>query len=136
MAHPKVLVVDDEEPVRESIRFVLDGEGYEVFEASDGVIGPDMMHLATEPLVVILDLMMPRMSGLQVLQAVDQDLDLVRRCAFIVVSAARTFTLPGLSKYLHNRYLAVLPKPFEINDLITCVDEAGRYLDIHAEPAC
>jgi len=66
-----ILICDDEPALRELIRASMD-EGYEFAEASDGVIA---MELAREvsPDVVILDLMLPRLSGLEVLARMNED---------------------------------------------------------------
>jgi CheY-like chemotaxis protein len=75
MENPKtILICDDEPTLRELVRASLDG-GYEFVEASDGLIA---LQLARElaPDAVILDLMLPRMSGLKVLAELRADDDL------------------------------------------------------------
>ena len=69
-----ILICDDEPALRELIRASMD-DGYEFAEASDGIIA---MELAREvrPDVVILDLMLPRLSGLEVLARMNADEDL------------------------------------------------------------
>ena len=67
MADPlKVLVVDDEEPIRDSCRQVLTKAGYECHTAVDGIEGLHFAH-QVEPDLVLLDLMMPGMDGLSML---------------------------------------------------------------------
>lgn len=61
----KVLVVDDEQAVRESLRRSLGFNGYEVVQAGDGEEALSMIQ-AEEPDLVILDLMMPKIDGLEV----------------------------------------------------------------------
>ena len=58
-----VLVVDDEWRTREMLRMFLEMEGYEVFEAEDGVDAIEKAELYS-PNVMILDVMMPRMDGI------------------------------------------------------------------------
>ncbi len=63
----KILVVDDEEAVRESLRRALQLEGYDVELASDGAEALDL--LAAEPAqpdAIVLDVLMPRLDGLEV----------------------------------------------------------------------
>ena len=69
-----ILICDDEPALRELIRASMD-DGYEFAEASDGIIA---MELAREvsPDIVILDLMLPRLSGLEVLARMNADEDL------------------------------------------------------------
>ena len=66
MSLPKILVVDDEEVMRDVLGSVLGGEGYSVRFAATG---PDAIAALKESPVdaVILDLMLPGMSGLEVL---------------------------------------------------------------------
>jgi DNA-binding response OmpR family regulator len=63
---PVVLVADDEEDIRLLVTFRLERAGYEVLEASDG---EQALRLATEhsPDVAVLDVMMPKLSGFEVL---------------------------------------------------------------------
>ena len=62
-----VLVIDDDPDIREVLQVALEGRGYQVACAPDGEAG--IAHaLAHRPAVVILDLMMPRVSGFVVLE--------------------------------------------------------------------
>lgn len=64
--HATVLVVDDEESIRESLRMVLEYEGYRVEEAASG--REALAKVATfDPAAVLLDIKMPEMDGLEVL---------------------------------------------------------------------
>ena len=64
----KVLVIDDEAPIRLLCRVNLEAEGMEVLEASDGATGLEKAR-AELPDVILLDVMMPGMDGWEVLQA-------------------------------------------------------------------
>jgi two-component system, OmpR family, response regulator MprA len=61
----KILVVDDEPAVRESLRRALELEGYSVDLASDGVEALERLSANGEPDALILDILMPRMDGLE-----------------------------------------------------------------------
>ena len=61
----KLLIVDDEPNICESLRMYLENEGYEVKTASDGVEGVSYFKMY-EPDIVLLDIMMPRKDGWQV----------------------------------------------------------------------
>ena len=63
----KILVIDDERLVRESIAVYLEDSGYQVFEASDGKQGLSM-YFQKQPDLVLCDLRMPEMDGLEVLK--------------------------------------------------------------------
>ncbi len=71
----KVLVVDDEPDVLLLCRVNLEFEGYNVVEASDGEMAMEVVR-AERPDVVLLDVMMPKMDGWQVLAAIKADPDL------------------------------------------------------------
>jgi CheY-like chemotaxis protein len=65
---PRILVVDDDAAIRELLRFVLEEEGYEVIEAADGAEGLQRYQEAPTALV-ITDLQMPGMDGLELMRA-------------------------------------------------------------------
>lgn len=61
-----VLVVDDDRDIRDVLTDALEAEGYRVITASDGQEALDWLRASTvRPCVILLDLMMPRMDGLQ-----------------------------------------------------------------------
>ncbi|MCY3923853.1 MAG: response regulator transcription factor [Chloroflexi bacterium] len=64
-----LLVVEDEKPLAETLRFNLEMEGYRVRTAEDGVEGLSMAR-ALQPDLVLLDLMLPRLDGLDVLRGI------------------------------------------------------------------
>ena len=72
MTAGRVLVVDDEEDIRELCRVNLEFEGFEVVDAADG---PTALELAntSQPDVIFLDLMMPVMDGWEVLRRLKED---------------------------------------------------------------
>ena len=72
MAEEKVLVVDDEEHIRELIKFNLEKNGYKVICADNGI---DAVKLAKEqaPQLMLLDLMLPGMDGLDVCKEIRKD---------------------------------------------------------------
>ena len=68
----KVLVIDDEAPIRLLCRVNLEAEGMEVIEAQDGTVGVELAR-SERPDVILLDVMMPGMDGWEVLQALQAD---------------------------------------------------------------
>ncbi|MEH2410211.1 EAL domain-containing response regulator [Nostoc sp.] len=69
---PKILIIEDEEAVRENILDLLEAEGFETLAAANGRIG---LHLAISeaPDLIVCDLMMPEMDGYGVLTALRED---------------------------------------------------------------
>lgn len=72
----RVLVVDDEPAIRETLSFMLEMEGFEVGQASDGVQALQQVR-EFRPAVVLLDVMMPKLDGYRVCQAIKADPTLV-----------------------------------------------------------
>jgi CheY-like chemotaxis protein len=64
---PKVLVIDDEALLRDTVRAVLEAAGYEVIEAADGESGLRLYREQGADLVLV-DLFMPRRDGLEVIR--------------------------------------------------------------------
>ena len=63
MGSPRILVVDDEPPIRKLLRMGLASQGYEVLEAADARSA--VAQLAEKPALVILDLGLPDVDGLE-----------------------------------------------------------------------
>ncbi|MCZ6624353.1 MAG: UDP-3-O-acyl-N-acetylglucosamine deacetylase [Deltaproteobacteria bacterium] len=64
-----ILVVDDEDGIRESVREILSDEGYRVIEASDGTRVPDLIR-KEHPSLVLLDIWMPQVDGIGLLREI------------------------------------------------------------------
>ena len=116
-----VLVADDDEDVRTLVASVLRADGYVVVEASDGAELLSRLEAAledptTRPDVVVADVMMPKLSGLGVL-------DTLRR-AQVHLPVLLMTVLEDVSIHVVARRLGalgVLHKPFDMDDLRTAV---------------
>lgn len=125
MAH--VLVVDDDEANRESLRFVLEDAGHQVREAATGGEALAVLRAAPEGLVVLLDLLMPGVvDGLGVLRAAAADADLAARHAWVVVTAASERELAAASGPAAEVGALVVRKPFDIDELLVAVASAAE----------
>ncbi len=125
----QVLVVDDDQAIRETLRLLLEDAGYEVIEAQDGSLALDLLRASERPMVVLVDLMMPRMSGYQVLSAVAADARGLQSHAYIMVTAspqARMLTVGRLGNRLR---VPCLEKPFDLDDLLGEVERAATRVD-------
>lgn len=122
----EVLVVDDDHAIRDTLRLVLEEEGYAVSEAADGVAALEILRAASQPQVVLLDLRMPRVDGSRVLSDIAADARLAGRDAFILITA-NLDTLPLAVVTLLDRLdVPVLPKPFDMDELLGAVAAAAR----------
>jgi two-component system response regulator RegX3 len=70
----RILIVEDEDPLAESVRYNLERDGFAVSVASDGRRALEMFRVE-QPSLVILDLMLPEMSGLDVCRMIRQESD-------------------------------------------------------------
>jgi CheY-like chemotaxis protein len=111
-----VLICDDEPSLRELIRISLDGP-YRFVEADDGEESLEIAR-SIRPDVVILDMMMPRRNGLEVLSALRKDKDL-SDIPVIVLTAQ-----PGTRENaLREGADIVMVKPFEPEQIAAAVEE-------------
>ena len=86
----KILLIEDEEHVRENILELLEAAGFEVIEAKNGYIGIDLAK-AREPDLILCDVMMPEIDGFGVLTALRQD-SVMASIPFIFLTAKATKT--------------------------------------------
>jgi two-component system phosphate regulon response regulator PhoB/two-component system alkaline phosphatase synthesis response regulator PhoP len=113
----RVLVVDDDSAIRRMIVAALRREGpYAFLEAANGKDALDLMRDA-HPDVVVLDLMMPILSGWDVLRERSHDAS-IRKIPVILVSANRD---PEIATAVDAGICAFLPKPFDIAALSALV---------------
>jgi DNA-binding response OmpR family regulator len=113
-ARARVLLVEDEADIRELIRYSLAQAGLEVEEASDGAEALDKLH-AFAPDLVVLDLMLPGMPGLEVCQRLRSRAD-TARLPIMVVSAKSSAPDKALGLAMGaDDYVA---KPFSPRDLL------------------
>jgi DNA-binding response OmpR family regulator len=111
-----VLICDDEPSLRELIRISLDGP-YRFVEADDGDTSLEIAR-RERPDIVILDMMMPRRSGLEVLSALRQETDLAD--IPVIVLTAQPATRDQALRAGADR---VMVKPFEPEQIAAAVEE-------------
>lgn len=70
-----ILLVDDEQDILDFLQYNLEKEGYKVFLAHDGLQGVEMSQ-KVQPDLILMDVMMPRMDGIEACQTIRQDLEL------------------------------------------------------------
>jgi CheY-like chemotaxis protein len=111
---PSVLVVDDEPQVVWVLEFSLQGEGYETFTAHDGFEALDQIE-RHHPDLMVLDVMMPRMDGWSVLEAV-AELPIEARPRVVMVTALASSIDQARAKQMGAA--AYVPKPFDMEHLV------------------
>jgi CheY-like chemotaxis protein len=109
---PQILVTDDDDQIRGLLCAVLARDGYRLHQAADG--GQALEAMRRHPIdLVLLDLMMPNVSGWDVLEARLADESLAR-IPVIVISACRD---PGIADAILAGVTAFVPKPFDLHTL-------------------
>ena len=114
MARKRILIADDEPDIITLLVSILKSEDYDVITASDGAEA--LMAIKTShPDVVILDIMMPKLDGMQVLQKVREDAEISSIPVIMLTAKASDKDILSGYKYGANYYI---PKPFEISDIL------------------
>jgi two-component system, OmpR family, response regulator MprA len=135
----KVMVVDDERAVRESLRRALELEGYEVELAEDGDDALARLAGASHPDALILDVLMPTVDGLEVCRRIRRDGNTVP-VLMLTARAEVESRVAGLDAGADD----YLPKPFALEELLArlrallrrtgTTDEVLRFEDLELDP--
>jgi CheY-like chemotaxis protein len=115
VAHKRVLVVEDDLDIRESLEQILEIEGYEPLLAENGQAAVELLNQGERPCLILLDLMMPVMSGWEFLR-VQRENTLIATIPVIVVSAAGDRAKSTSA----NGYIK---KPIELENLLEVVHQ-------------
>ena len=113
--HGLILVVDDDDSIREMICLLLEFEGYRSVGCRDGFEGLDAARRLC-PSLITLDIQMPGMSGEEVLDRLKTD-DVTARIPVVVVSA---YPMSARIK-VHQQVRSILRKPFDNDELLKTV---------------
>lgn len=116
----RILIVDDDPSVRESIGAMLAATGHEVRCAPDGHAG-ESVAAAFRPTVAIVDILMPVREGLETIVALRRSWPSLRILA--ISGGGRTGRLDFLTAAEHFGADAVLPKPFAATELLAALDK-------------
>jgi two-component system alkaline phosphatase synthesis response regulator PhoP len=127
MSNVKILIVDDERTIVNTVRAYLEPEGYTVYTAADG---PAALKAARSfhPDVVILDIMLPGLDGIEVLRRLRQESDVY--VLMLTAKAEEADKLVGLGVGADD----YLTKPFSPRELVARVKallRRGRDTDVH-----
>lgn len=86
-----ILLVDDEKDILEFLQYNLEREGYKVFVANDGLEGVEMAQKVS-PDLILMDVMMPRMDGIEACQTIRQELQLNSPLIAFLTSRAEDYS--------------------------------------------
>jgi two-component system alkaline phosphatase synthesis response regulator PhoP len=113
----QVLIVDDDYAIRHALQTLLEDEGYQVHTAADGAAAVQILRASRDPLPVFLDVMMPRMDGLEVLRAAESDPNLNRHIFTLMTAMGRTLPLE-MVKLMGTMQIELISKPFDDINII------------------
>ena len=130
MQGARIVVVEDEEDIRELIQYHLEREGYKVLVASDGKRGLELIQREV-PDLVLLDLMLPGKDGLEICRDIRSDERIAHVAVLMVTAKAEEADIVlglglGADDYIS--------KPFRPRELIARVQSALRRLTEAREP--
>jgi CheY-like chemotaxis protein len=108
-----VLVVEDDDDIREVVASALENEGFQVYQAETGARALELLKFIPHPSLILADLMMPVMSGWDLINALSKD-DRLATLPVIVISAAEQNEPTGYRR---------IKKPFDLDELVKIVDE-------------
>jgi len=129
----RVLIVEDDDRLREALQELLTASGYETISAEDGIEGLDW--LARLPMdLIIVDLLMPRMGGHQLIKRIRESVEWATTPILLLSGYA------DVASYRRLPVDSVLLKPFRLPDLLEKVQEmigsgGGPADDAGASPA-
>ena len=112
---PYVLVIDDDEDVRDSITDLLEARGHNVQAAANGRDALEILNASTAPCMILLDLMMPVMDGWEFAAHLAQDPRLCSIPTCIVTAGGQTQPTPA-------GVTCIVEKPFRPDDLLAVVE--------------
>lgn len=120
----KILIADDEENIVEVVKLYLEKEGYTVLSAFDGDTAFDI-EINEKPDLLILDIMLPKMSGLEICQSIEREVPVI----FLTAKTSEDDKIIGFSLGADD----YITKPFSPRELIARVKAVLRRSNLNNE---
>lgn len=125
----KILLVEDEAPIRMFTKINLENEGFQILEAESGEIGVDLAR-SEHPDIVVLDLMLPGMSGYEVCSILRSEMPHIG-IIMLTAKSQEIDRILGLEKGTDDYMI----KPFNPHELVLRVRSLIRRLELNEESA-
>lgn len=120
MTSRKILVIDDSRVIRVRVKEMLPPGNFEVLEAKDGLEGINLIRQEM-PNLIMLDFLLPKMSGWEVFQQIQQNPEL-RKIPLVLMSGRKEEVVEKIQEpFEHFEFIL---KPFEQKDLIGAIKSA------------
>ncbi len=123
-----VLIADDDDDLRETLRVFLEDEGHHVTETSTGQTTLDALRHANTGRIALLNLAMPDLDGVEVLRIVQADKTLARRHVYVVLSASSGEMWDNAQALITGLSGFMVRKPFDIDDFSQVIKQAEQRL--------
>jgi len=120
----RVLVVDDEEDIRQALRFVLEDAGYVVLEAANGEEAIERLRANPKRMAVLLDWRMPGLDGVQALDTIAMTMPHSAPHAFIFMTAALHTPSLYLAQIPEGATVSFIRKPFNLDEVLAAIAQA------------
>jgi DNA-binding response OmpR family regulator len=121
MAEKKILVVDDEVMLLETLRFRLEANDYDVITAENGKEG-SFKAMSEKPDLILADIMMPEVTGIEMIKIIRANSDLKETPVIVLSALGRGEDVQNAMEAGANDYIV---KPFETQELL---DKIRSYL--------
>lgn len=131
MTTHKILVIDDSRVIRMQVRGMLPEEDFEILEARDGVEGLNVLQ-QEQPSLIMLDFLLPRLSGWEVFQALRKHSQL-QAVPLVVMSGRKEEVTDKIQEPFE--YFEFLEKPFEAKQLFEAIKIAKVKAKSREQPA-
>ncbi|AFY74266.1 response regulator containing a CheY-like receiver domain and a GGDEF domain [Synechococcus sp. PCC 7502] len=122
MAANKILVIDDSRVIRNMVRDMLPQESFEIIEAADGIKGLEAAK-QNKPWLIILDFILPRMSGFEVYEQLQQD-PVLSRTPLVIMSGRKEEVTSKIPEPFDDKYLVFVEKPIDQKELMAAIKKA------------
>ena len=120
MTNHRILVIDDSRVIRMRVRDMLPQGNFDIIEAQDGVEGMDAIH-SQRPNLIMLDFLLPRMSGWEVFQEIQANPEL-QNIPLVLMSGRKEEVTEKITEPFE--YFEFIQKPFEQKELIEAIKGA------------
>ena len=120
MSNQKILVIDDSKVIRMRVKDMLPEGNFKIIEAKDGLEGFNLIR-TENPNLIMLDFLLPKMSGWEVYQAIQKEKRL-RNIPLVLMSGRKEEVTDKLPEPFE--YFAFVEKPFDGKQLVDAIREA------------
>jgi DNA-binding response OmpR family regulator len=130
VSNHKILVIDDSKVIRMRVKDMLPDGNFEVIEAKDGLEGLSLIK-AEMPNLIMLDFLLPKMSGWEVYQEIQKQYNL-KTIPLVLMSGRKEEVTDKLNEPFE--YFSFVEKPFDQKQLVDAIKEAMVKAKKHPQP--